>query len=201
MLFKALIERLLGSNGVQDWKDLQRTKISRFTYSSYPNLINILSNILDNQGTAQGTSDNVQPTEGVFPALQILQQAPPLDSHRVLIQSSVVSLAKSSHWHLRDMAARTLASLLRPTEHHVTIPTLIGFVETSHNARHGILLCLRYLLNKRLKESHYLTSGKFPTCRFRKSCPCHFLPCILPLSMIAGFQHSRFDPPPHHHCA
>jgi len=159
MLFKALIERLLGSNETQDWKDVQRTKISRFSYSSYPNLINILSNILHSSNAEKATAGNAQATEGVFPALQILQQAPPPDSHRISIQHAVVRLAKSSHWHLREMAARTLASLLRPMEYHDTLCTLMDAVENSENARHGVLLCVRYTLKRAFEQGHL--SGKF----------------------------------------
>jgi hypothetical protein len=42
MLFKALIERLLGSDEAQDWKERERAKTSRFSYDNYPSLVKIL---------------------------------------------------------------------------------------------------------------------------------------------------------------
>jgi hypothetical protein len=36
MLFKALIERLLGSDEAQDWKERDRAKTSRFSYDNSP---------------------------------------------------------------------------------------------------------------------------------------------------------------------
>lgn len=166
MLFKALIERLLGSSEAQDWKDTRFGSLSRFSYDNYPSLINILANILQGKTSLQESNNpqlpiGIQTAEGVFPALQILQQAPPPASHRDVIRSAVFSLSKSSQWHLRDMAARTVASLLRPTEYFDMVLTLLGSTEVSHNGRHGVLLSLKYIMRRSFKESQGLTSGMF----------------------------------------
>ncbi|KAF2201139.1 HEAT repeat protein-like protein [Delitschia confertaspora ATCC 74209] len=168
MLFKALIERLVGSGEVQlDWKDQQRIKTSRFSYDNYPNLVQILSDILDRKNLAQKETQNglgvtsaieVQTTEGVFPALQILQQAPPPETHRSTIRDSVLSLTESPHWHLRDMAARTLASLLYPSEHREAILILLGSTERGQNMQHGVLLCLKYIFRLLFQQSEGIVS-------------------------------------------
>jgi hypothetical protein len=86
MLFKALIERLLGSSEAQDWKEQDRAKTSRFSYDNYPSLLSILSGLLDPTGpikqTLETSSESSNPfdlhgAEGVFPALQILRRDHP----------------------------------------------------------------------------------------------------------------------------
>ncbi|CAN9272384.1 unnamed protein product [Alternaria alternata] len=85
MLFKALIERLLGSDEAQDWKERERAKTSRFSYDNYPSLVKILIELLEPSSDVRimetpeaGSSPmDLHGAEGVFPALQILRQARP----------------------------------------------------------------------------------------------------------------------------
>ncbi|KAF2002414.1 HEAT repeat protein-like protein [Amniculicola lignicola CBS 123094] len=162
MLFKALIERLLGSDEAQDWKELERTKTSRFSYENFPSLTGILSALLDPEGPLRATGVVVVSTspfdlhgaEGVFPALQILQQAPPPEEERSAISALVLNLVKSPHWHLRDMAARTLVALQRPDEYFETMIALLSSVQGSHNAQHGFLLSIKYMLRKYLRTQY-----------------------------------------------
>jgi hypothetical protein len=167
MLFKALIERLLGGAEAQDWSESLFAKASRFSYSNYPNLIGILASILDKKGSptdkqVDGTaSQALLTTEAVFPALQILQQAPPPETYRNAIHNSVLRLSKSTQWHLRDMAARTLASLLRPAERLEMVMILFTTRETSLNAAHGTLLCLKHILKKIFRADHGLKQGTY----------------------------------------
>jgi hypothetical protein len=159
MLFKALIGRLLGSDETQDWKDQNRTKSSRFSYEKYPHLISILKNLLDPSGPIQNsmasTTDNspmdLHGAEGVFPALQILRQAPPHNEDRDPIIQSVLHLLSSPHWHLRDMAARTVVALHRPHDYFDALNMLLGRLEGSHNNQHGVLLSLKYMLRQYLR--------------------------------------------------
>jgi hypothetical protein len=160
MLFKALIERLLGSDEAQDWKEQYRGKTSRFSYTNYPSLVRILTDLLDPNGPlkesmklAEGNSPmDLHGAEGVFPALQILRQAPPPEKHRPAITTSVIHLLGSPHWHLREMAARTVVSLKFSHEYFDTITTLLSLRAGSQNSQHGVLLCLKYLLRKFLNK-------------------------------------------------
>lgn len=168
MLFKALIERLLGSDEAQDWKDLDRAKYLRFSYGKYPQLLGILSTLLDPEGplkksmvaTMDGSPMDLHGAEGVFPALQILRQAPPPDSHRNVIKKSVQHLFASPHWHLREMAARTWVSLHRSEEYDDAIKTLLNALSGSHNVQHGVLLSLKYILKKYLLSSPDSSPGE-----------------------------------------
>lgn len=156
MLFKALIERLLGSDEAQDWKEQERTKTSRFSYDNYPSLVGILQSLLDPEGPLKESLDtpnsnspmDLHGAEGVFPALQILRQASLPDEHRRDIVASVQRLLGSPHWHLRDMAARTATTLLRPDELADTFGALLTNFEEKANSRHGALLYAKYVLRK-----------------------------------------------------
>ena len=173
MLFKALIERLLGSDEAQDWKERDRTKTSRFSYNSYPSLIGILERLLDSEGplkkSLDATPDNNAPmdlhgAEGVFPALQILRQASPPEETRQVILGQVQKLLQSPHWHLRDMAARTLTSLYQPHELLHACKILLAFTHGSVNARHGALLCVKYMLRKWMQNQANL--GEFSVFQY-----------------------------------
>ncbi|KAF2191501.1 HEAT repeat protein-like protein [Zopfia rhizophila CBS 207.26] len=168
MLFKALIERLLGSSEAQDWKEQEQAKTSRFSYNNYPNLVGILSYLLDPQNRteslvttiADATSAlDLHGAEGVFPALQILQQSPPHESHRAPIFQSVIRLTGSPHWHLRDMAARTVVALQHQNEYLDTITTLLSSINGLHNSQHGLLLCVKYVLKKYLQMQNFISGG------------------------------------------
>ena len=162
MLFKALIERLLGSNEAQDWKERDRAKTSRFSYDNYPSLVGILSDLLDPNGplkqSLENTPENSSPldlhgAEGVFPALQILRQARPPEDVLESIVKSVEMLLASPHWHLRDMAARTVVSLRPSHQLYDVALSLFSTPPASYNSRHGVLLAIKYMLRKLLRDS------------------------------------------------
>ncbi|KAF2126132.1 hypothetical protein P153DRAFT_425326 [Dothidotthia symphoricarpi CBS 119687] len=157
MLFKALIERLLGSDEAQDWKERDRAKTSRFSYDNYPSLVGILTDLLDPNGplkkSIEGTSESSSPfdlhgAEGVFPALQILRQARPPDADLGPILKSVEKLLASPHWHLRDMAARTVVSLRSSHQLRDAAFSMLDTVPSSTNTQHGVLLAVKYMLRK-----------------------------------------------------
>lgn len=157
MLFKALIERLLGSSEAQDWKEQDRAKTSRFSYDNYPSLLGILADLLDPSGpvkeTIEKSSEGNNPfdlhgAEGVFPALQILRQARPPIGELAPIRASVEKLLSSPHWHMRDMAARTVVSLLPSHEMYDAAFKMLSIDHSSINTRHGTLLAVKYMMRK-----------------------------------------------------
>jgi hypothetical protein len=157
MLFKGLIERLLGSDEAQDWKERDRAKTSRFSYEDFPSLIGILTDLLDPEGPLKQSIENapnssspldLHGAEGVFPALQILRQARPPDENLGSIVASVEKLLASPHWHLRDMAARTTVSLRSTSELGDSALQLLRVGHGAHNLQHGTLLAVKYTLRK-----------------------------------------------------
>jgi len=104
--------------------------------------------------TVEGGSPlDLHGAEGVFPALQILRQAPPIEEEHDAILTLVLHLVSSPHWHLRDMAARTLASLYNPPDDFITITALLDSIERESNVQHGLLLALKYIMKRFLRKS------------------------------------------------
>ena len=168
MLFGALIERLLGSDETQDWKDRDRLKTSRFSFDNYPSLTTILSGLLDPNGPLKQSTEislnsssplDLHGAEGVFPALQILRQARPPEPTLQPILKSVELLLASPHWHLRDMAARTVVSMRSTSQLHKAGLSLLRVVPRSQNEKHGTLLAVKYLLRKLFSEPTYLSES------------------------------------------
>jgi hypothetical protein len=173
MLFKALIERLLGSNEAQDWKERDRAKTSRFSYDNYPSLVGMLSDLLNPEGplkqSIEGAPQSSSPldlhgAEGVFPALQILRQAQPPEDALGPIVKSVGKLLTSPHWHLRDMAARTIVSLQPVYRLRAAAFALLSTRPSSHNLQHGTLLAVEYMIRKLLQDLNNL--GEFTDTQF-----------------------------------
>ncbi|KAI4956548.1 hypothetical protein J4E91_000760 [Alternaria rosae] len=168
MLFKALIERLLGSDEAQDWKERERAKTSRFSYDNYPSLVKILVELLEPSSDLKimetpesGSSPmDLHGAEGVFPALQILRQArPPGDLTK--IRGLVRDLLPSPHWHMRDMAARTYVSLGTTNESYHELSPILDTVTSDHNEQHGRLLVAKSLLKKLLRDENQCTLQHF----------------------------------------
>ncbi|KAK7510564.1 putative death-receptor fusion protein-domain-containing protein [Phyllosticta citriasiana] len=152
MLFRALIDRLLGSGTTQNWKETDHLRISRLSYRKYPNLLEIITSLL-NPRSRTGSRNELtsKALEGVFPALQILQRAKPPPEKKEEIQALVFKLTASSHWHVRDMAARTIASLLDPEERVEWYLWLLELPTHGKNALHGRLLTALYLAKEHIK--------------------------------------------------
>ncbi|KAF2803660.1 uncharacterized protein BDZ99DRAFT_546992 [Mytilinidion resinicola] len=158
MLFKALIERLLGTGDTQNWKEKRFTRTSRLSYDRFPNLLDIVVRLMtlgEPSRDAIEASFSIssrktdQAMEAVFPALQILQQAPPPSAKEDDIRLLVLELTKAPYWYIRDMAARTWVSGLRSHDFLDKIQALLAQTSIGQHAIHGKLLCLRYGLKAR----------------------------------------------------
>jgi len=161
MLFRALLDRLFGSSDSQNWSDEEQAT-ARFSYDDHPNLLNIIVKLLEPRQSlldANRKPTTSQPPEspsivieGVFPALQILQRAPPPADRTPAIRSLVLRLTESSHWHVRDMAARTFSRLVDSSEFVGTISILTETTpHQGQNALHGRLSSIAYIVRAQLQ--------------------------------------------------
>ncbi|KAF2497326.1 hypothetical protein BU16DRAFT_505602 [Lophium mytilinum] len=159
MLFKALIERLLGTGDTQRWNEKQLTRTSRLSYDRFPNLLDILVRLITLEKSSNDAAEassivssgrTDQGMEVVFPALQILQQAPAPSAKDGQIRLLVFKLTETPHWYIRDMAARTWVSGLCSHDILDRIQALLVQPSVGQHAIHGKLLCLRYGLKSRL---------------------------------------------------
>ncbi|KAF2434532.1 hypothetical protein EJ08DRAFT_470303 [Tothia fuscella] len=181
MLFRALIDRLLGSSDSQNWTENSTIKASRLSYNDYPRLLDIIVKLL--QPNENQFKSAARSLESVFPALKIIQRIPPPPERQKQISMYVLSLCSSPHWHVRDMAARTYANLISDSALVETVEELIPRLSLGQNAVHGRLNCISYLLKIRilpaattvstsgLLQIWYALSDQVPSLLENNPCP------------------------------
>lgn len=145
MLFKSLIDRLLGSTDSQNWSGESVNRSSRFTYRDAPGLLDIVIKLL-RRSTGQLLLESTA-VESAFPALQLLQRVPPPAGSKAEIRDLVLELCSSPHWHVREMAARTHLALMEQGNSVDIITSLLPSLDLRQNQIHGRLLCIRYAVS------------------------------------------------------
>lgn len=145
MLFRAVIDRLLGTNDayVEDEVATKR----RVDFEHHQDLLELVIGLLSTAPTSVNSGEGAR-NEGVFPALQLLQRAHMPESKRTEVQVAVYALTASPSWHVRDKAARTYASFVPVETTSVVLEQLLAGPRDNHNALHGALLCAMYLVRR-----------------------------------------------------
>jgi len=149
MLFRGLIDRLLGTSELLDNDKDKFATSSRLAWDSYPGFLDLLVELLEplNKMIPTGDESDVAvpaAAERIFPILDLLKKALPPASYRQTLRQSMLAACNSSHWHVRDIAARAYAatsSLERAVEE---VTTLVHEPAILPNALHGQLLCIRF---------------------------------------------------------
>lgn len=139
MLFRAVIDRLLGTSDAHFDDDAEIQK--RISTEAYPHLLDVVLSLL--KAPADGTTTRF---EGVFPALQLLQLTRVPEDRLSETTSAVETLISSSSWHVRDKAARTLASFTSMDELALQLDELLSGGPLRENHTHGLLLLIKYTL-------------------------------------------------------
>ncbi|EME84523.1 uncharacterized protein MYCFIDRAFT_214770 [Pseudocercospora fijiensis CIRAD86] len=141
MLFRAVIDRLLGTSAAYLEGDSQIRK--RISVEQHPQLLDVIIGLLN-----APFQDRILRYEGVFPALEMLQLARVPKERLEVAKVAVKALTGVSSWHVRDKAARTLASM----ETISAVSQYLGDAAASNtlgeNAVHGILLVAGYALQR-----------------------------------------------------
>jgi hypothetical protein len=156
LLLRSLIDCLFGTSESKfvneaGW-DGRSIKLSYDRYPALPELLIRLLSLNPDIQTAPGSAE-IGAVESVFPALDIIRRAGPPENYRNEIFSSISNHLSSKIWHVRDIAARTICTLLL---HDGWLPEVIDLLRTesgSGNRLHGILLSVRYLLERRFELS------------------------------------------------
>jgi hypothetical protein len=145
MLFRAVIDRLLGTNDayVEDEVATKR----RVDFEHHQDLLELVIGLLSTAPTSMSSGESAR-NEGVFPALQLLQRAHMPESKRTEVQVAVFALTASPSWHVRDKAARTYASFIPVETTSAVLEQLLAGPRDDHNALHGALLCATYLIRR-----------------------------------------------------
>jgi hypothetical protein len=154
LLFRSLIDCLFGTSESKVVAEAGWDGRSiRLFYERYPALPELLLRILSSESEQESSASfpGIGNVESVFPALDIIRRAGPPERLRDEIYICVSNHLASKIWHVRDIAARTICTLLL---HDSWLPATVNLIETCGklaNQHHGILMSIKYLLERRLE--------------------------------------------------
>lgn len=151
MLFRALIDRLIGTNDA--FSDDELHTQNRLSDESITSLMHVVLQLLTTDADV-----NQAKAEVVFPALQLLQRVQPPSSLAEKIQALVLKLVSSRQWLVRDKAAKTYSTLVPSRDRVSRVAELIRYGSRSQNELHGVLLTVKYLIEKHGKS--FSTEGQ-----------------------------------------
>lgn len=151
MLFRALMDRLIGTNDAFSDEDTHTQ--SRLSEEAITSLMQVVLQLL-----ATDADVNQAKAEVVFPALQLLQRVQPPSSLAEDIQASVLRLASSRQWLVREKAAKTYSTLVPARDRVGRVEELIRHKTQSQNEAHGVLLTVKYLMERHGKS--FSTEGQ-----------------------------------------
>jgi hypothetical protein len=154
LLLRSLIDSLFGTSESKVFMEAGWDGRSiRLSYDRYPSLPELLVNLLNTSTshTEAIRAPTIGAIESVFPALDIIRRAGPPPTHRDKIFGLVSKHLGSRIWHVREIAARTLCTLLLQENWISDMISLIEGLGQSANTAHGILLAVRFTLDRRLE--------------------------------------------------
>lgn len=140
----------------------------RISYDRYPKLPELLLRLLSSD-----IKDSTDAKE-IFPALEFVRRVGPPEKDRTQFREKffahVIKHLNCSTWDVRDLAARTACTFLLDDDWVTTIVELLNANQSSTNWLHGVLLLIKYLMQKRHDLDKTTTTGR------------HTLVCSLVLS-------------------
>ncbi|GAW11119.1 hypothetical protein ANO14919_004590 [Xylariales sp. No.14919] len=152
LLLRSLIDNLFGTNENKlameaGWDG----RTARIPYHKYEALPLLLVNLLELGKESSSMTMGTQTAEAVFPALDIIRRAGPPEGYIQKLYDTISWYLGSHIWHVREIAARTLCSLLLTSTWFQSIEILITSPDQTSNKLHGALLTLRFLLERLLQ--------------------------------------------------
>jgi hypothetical protein len=163
LLLRSLIDCLFGTSESKaiteaGWDG----RSTRLSYDRYPSLPGLLLKLLDTDTRSSATLDvpTIGAVESVFPALDIIRRAGPPPTYRDEISRLVSMHLGSQVWHVREIAARTICTLLLHPEWLSSVVALIQSAHQSVNHFHGVLIAVRLILERRLELDRLSATGE-----------------------------------------
>ncbi|PQE06896.1 HEAT repeat protein [Rutstroemia sp. NJR-2017a BVV2] len=151
LLLRSLIDCLFGTSEskiyIEAGWDGRSTKLS---YEKYPALPELLLSLLDNNNSRQINASAIGAVQSVFPALDIIRRAGPPMVLRNEIETGVAAHLGSKVWHIRELAARTMCTFMLHNGWLPALKILLATSNTSTNHTHGVLMTVKFLLERRL---------------------------------------------------
>ena len=164
LLLRSLIDCLFGTSESKSVTEAGWDgKSIRLAYERYPALPEILLSLMATEPNERlgHTSPQIGAVESVFPALDIVRRAGPPKRLRAEIHACIKVHLGSSIWHVRDIAARTICTLLLDERWLDGLTDLLETCSDSTNQIHGVLLATKYLLERRLELNPLTASGRY----------------------------------------
>ncbi|KAI1312154.1 putative death-receptor fusion protein-domain-containing protein [Xylaria venustula] len=149
LLLRSLIDNLFGTNenklAMEAGWDGRTVRISYHKFEALPSL---LVDLLELGKKSSSATIGTQTAEAVFPALDIIRRAGPPEGYLEKLYD-IISWYLGSHiWHVREIAARTLCSLLLTPSWPQSIGVLLTSPGQTSNRLHGALFTIRFLLER-----------------------------------------------------
>jgi len=152
MLFRSLIDRLLGSNeSSDDFFENAIGNATRLSYDKHPGLLELIVHLLRSSDAIIGPGDDLTDkkatftAEAVFLVLDLLRRAPPPPSIRDEIFHLVVRALGNPSWHVRAIAAHTAAAITPASHVSPQVKSLSMNTTRDRNELHGHLMCLTHM--------------------------------------------------------
>lgn len=164
LLLRSLIDCLFGTSESKSVTEAGWDGRSiRLSYERYPSLPSLLLKLLDTDTSSHGvtTSPLLGAVESVFPALDIIRRAGPPSIDRDEIYRYVLMHLGSKLWHIREIAARTICTLILHANWLQDTLVLITSCGHSTNRLHGVLMAVNFILQRRLILDSGSALGKY----------------------------------------
>lgn len=164
LLLRSLIDCLFGTS---ESKLIQEAgwdgKSIRLSYDKHPTLPLLLLKLLDIDTNVSAISEApvIGVVESVFPALDIIRRAGPPPANRAEVYRCVSMHLGSKLWHVREIAARTICTMLFHENWLDAILELVKMSESSINHLHGVLMAVKFTLERRLISNTASSIGEY----------------------------------------
>ena len=153
ILLKSLIDCLFGSSEIKDaietgWDG----KSIKLAYEKYPTLPDLLLRLINSDMSTTKVGDRLQisSVESVFPALDIIRRAGPPEIVRDIMYQQACARLGSKVWHVREIAARTVCTLLLREDWLDLVCRLLEHKAASINYHHGVLMAINFFLERQM---------------------------------------------------
>ncbi|KAI1169980.1 putative death-receptor fusion protein-domain-containing protein [Nemania sp. FL0916] len=161
LLLRSLIDNLFGTNENKaameaGWDG----RTIRIPYHKFEALPSLLLDLLELGKASSSGMMGAQTAEAVFPALDIIRRAGPPEGYLQTLYDAVSWYLGSHIWHVREIAARTLCSLLLTSAWLQSIKQLILGAGQDSNKLHGALLTIKFILERLLQTMPEQLSGE-----------------------------------------
>lgn len=133
----------------------------KLNYDEYPTLPGLLLKLLDTETATSITPQipTIGVVESVFPALDIIRRAGPPPTHRYEVYQRVSKHLGSKLWHVREIAARTICTMMLHKNWLAAIVGLLEGASESTNRLHGVLMTVKFTIERRKALNILSTTG------------------------------------------